>query len=360
MPIEIDGSILEGGGQILRSAIAFSAVLQEPVIVKKIRAKRKNPGLRPQHLHGILALKQLTDAEVKGTHIGSNEILFQPKSRRGGAINIEIGTAGSITLVLQVLMIVAPFCSHSVKTNVTGGTNVAWSPPIDYLQNVLLPRLMQMGYSGTINVKKRGYYPRGGGYVVADLHPRNRLNPITLIPSKTEPQITGISHCGALPQHVASRQAKAATQFLSQAGISQVNIRIEQYNTTCPGSGISLWTIGETNRILGSDSLGRRELRAEKVGQQGAETLINELKTGAPVDRHQADMLIPYTAIANGKSTFQVSELTQHTVTNIYVIEQFLNVKFNVKGNLGSTGQITVDGVGLEGFSTSLEPSGTA
>ncbi|MFX1563461.1 MAG: RNA 3'-terminal phosphate cyclase [Promethearchaeota archaeon] len=358
MLVEIDGSALEGGGQILRTAIAFSAVLKVPIIVKNIRAKRKNPGLRPQHLQGILALQQLTDAEVKGAHIGSNEISFTPRSRRGGPINIDIGTAGAITLILQALMLIAPFCSHPVIAHISGGTNVAWSPPIDYLQNVLLPRLSQMDYSGSIKLEKRGYYPRGGGHVVAHLRTITQLYPITLVSSAKEPKIVGISHCGALPQHVASRQAKAATQSLRQAGIEQVNIQIEHHPTTaCPGSGISLWTLSDTNRILGSDGLGRRGLSAEKVGQQGAETLLKEIKTSAPVDRFQADMLIPYIALAKGQSTFPISELTQHTITNIHVVEKFLDVKFDVKGNLGLPAQITVDGVGLEGFSTSLEPS---
>ena len=356
MTVEIDGSILEGGGQILRSAIAFSAVLQKPVVVRNIRAKRRNPGLRPQHLHGILALQKITDAEVKGTHVGSTEIVFKPSTRRGGEIIVDIGTAGSVTLILQALMLVAPFCVHPVIAHISGGTNVAWSPPIDYIQHVLLPRLKQMGYSGSLHLAKRGYYPRGGGKVSANLHPIRRLESINLPKSEKKPQIAGVSHCGSLPKHVAERQAQAATSELQQAGYHNVRIKSEHNpKTACPGSGISLWTVRDPTRLIGSDALGQRGVKAEVVGQQAAQSFLNELKTGAPVDRYQADMLVPYVALADGKSSFFVSELTQHTVTNIHVVEQFLEVKFHIEGDLGSPAWITVNGAALEGPAASSE-----
>jgi RNA 3'-phosphate cyclase len=355
MVVEINGSTLEGGGQILRSAVAFAAVLGKEVVITKIRANRKTPGLRPQHLHGILAIKQLTDALVKGTHVGSTRIEFIPRSREGGEINIDIGTAGSITLLLQAVMLVSPFCRHSVKAKIVGGTNVAWSPPIDYLQQVLLPRLYQMQYSGIIELVKRGYYPRGGGCVNAVLQPIPQLTGIKLAEAREEPSISGISYCGSLPQHVAERQAKATIEKLSQSNVQVENIKIEHtQDTLSPGSGISLWTEKDTNRIIGSDGLGRRGLRAEKVGEQVATVFLKELATRAPVDQHQADMLIPYLALASGTSFIPVSNLTLHTVTNIHVAEQFLDTKFEVKGELGAPATISVKGVGLTADAASL------
>jgi RNA 3'-terminal phosphate cyclase (ATP) len=356
MAVEVDGSILEGGGQILRSALAFSALLQKPVVVKRIRSKREKPGLQQQHLHGVIALQRITNADVKGAHVGSTEITFRPQNRHGGEIDINIGTAGAISLVLQALMVVAPFCEHPVVAQISGGTNVAWSPPIDYLQYVLLPRLLQMGYSGVVRLERRGYYPRGGGHVHADFSPVAHMDAISLVRADTVPQIAGKSHCGALERHVAERQAKAAAETLKGAGYQSVRMEIEHDpKTLCPGSGISLWTEGETNRRIGSDALGERGVKAERVGQQAAQAFVEELKTGAPVDRHQADMLIPYVAIARGETSFPVSEITLHTLTNIHVIEQFLDVKFTVKGRAGSPGSIEVKGVGLEGLSTSAE-----
>jgi RNA 3'-terminal phosphate cyclase (ATP) len=354
MAVEIDGSVLEGGGQILRSAVAFSALLQKPVVVKRIRAKREKPGLQQQHLNGVIALQRITDAEVKGAHVGSTEITFRPRSRRGGEITIDIGTAGAITLVLQSLMVAAPFCEHQVLAHISGGTDVAWSPPIDYLRYVLLPRLAQMGYSGVIRLERRGYYPRGGGRVHADLSRVLQLRPLSLAPAQGLPRIACKSHCGSLERHVAERQATAAIETMKAAGYPSVRVEIEHDpNTLSPGSGLVLWTEGEANRLLGSDALGERGVRAETIGQRAAQFLVQELKTQAPVDRHQADMLIPYVAIAGGRSSFPVSEITLHTITNIYVIEQFLETRFTVKGKSGSPGSIEVQGVGLEGVPAS-------
>ena len=356
MAIEIDGSVLEGGGQILRSAVAFAAVLGKELVITKIRAKRKTAGLRPQHLHGLLAMKKLTNASVKGTHVGSTRVEFAPESRKGGEIVVDIGTAGSVTLILQAVMILAPFCNYSVKAKVIGGTNVAWSPPVDYLQRVLLPRLRQMRYLGAIELEKRGYYPRGGGRVTAVLHTIPQLTSLTLSETREIPKVSGISYCGALPRHVAERQAKAATEKLSEAKIEVGKIQIEHTKDTfSPGSGVCLWTEQDDNRIIGSDGLGRRGLKAEKVGEQVATDILQEFSTNAPVDLHQADMLIPYLALAQGASTIPLSNLTLHTITNIHVVEQFIDVKFEVKGEIGTPATIAVKGIGLAGVVPSPE-----
>ncbi|MHA2314618.1 MAG: RNA 3'-terminal phosphate cyclase [Candidatus Hermodarchaeia archaeon] len=358
MVVEIDGSVFEGGGQILRSAVAFGAVLGKAVVVKKIRAKRKTPGLRPQHLHGILAVKELTSAHVKGTHIGSNRIEFIPQNRKGGKFTVDIGTAGAITLVLQGVMIVAPYCERPVRGKLTGGTNVAWSPPIEYLQHVILPRLQQMNYQGMVEIEKRGYYPRGGGRINTNLLPVNKLASLSLKEAQEAPKIFGISHCGSLPRHVAERQANAATNTLVQAGYQIETIDIKHSSDTLsPGSGVSLWTSKQENRIIGADALGQRKLKAEVVGEQAAASLIQELKTSAPVDVHQADMIIPYIALAEGESSFSVSELAMHTITNIHVVEQFLDIRFDVKGELGTPAHISVKGIGFAGSGASPEPS---
>jgi len=157
---------------------------------------------------------------------------------------------------------------------------------------------------------------------------------------------------------VAERQANAAANTLSQAGYQIETIEIEHSSDTLsPGSGISLWTSKQDNRIIGADALGQRKLKAEVVGEQAALSLIQELKTSAPVDVHQADMIIPYIALAEGESSFSVSELAMHTITNIHVVEQFLDIKFDVKGELGAPAHISVKGIGFAGSGASPEPS---
>ena len=215
-----------------------------------------------------------------------------------------------------------------------------------------------MNYQGMVKIEKRGYYPRGGGRINTNLFPISKLIPLCLKKEQKAPKIFGLSHCGSLPRHVAERQANAAANTLSQRGYQTETIEIEHHsNTLSPGSGISLWTNKQKNRIIGADALGQRKLKAEIVGEQAATSLIQELKTSAPVDVHQADMIIPYIALAEGESSIFVSELARHTITNIHVAEKFLNIKFNVKGDVGAPAHISVKGIGFEGYGVSPEPS---
>jgi RNA 3'-terminal phosphate cyclase (ATP) len=176
------------------------------------------------------------------------------------------------------------------------------------------------------------------------------LTTLTLEKVKELPIITGISHCGSLPRHVAERQAKAAKNTLIENNYRVQQIEIEHdENTYSPGSGISLKAANNAYRLIGSDALGRRGLKAEKVGQNAAFSLLKELKTQASVDRFQADMLIPYLALAEGRSSIPITTLTMHVITNIHVAEQFTDVKFDVQGELDSPAKISVTGIGFEG-----------
>ncbi len=209
-----------------------------------------------------------------------------------------------------------------------------------------------------VEIERRGYYPRGGGRINTNLFPVSKLTSICLKKAQEAPKIFGLSHCGSLPRHVAERQANAATNTLSQEGYQIETIEIEHIsNTLSPGSGISLWTNKQKNRIIGADALGQPKLRAEVVGEQVATSLTKELRTSAPVDVHQADMIIPYIALAEGESSLFVSELAMHTITNIHVVEKFLNIKFDVKGEIGTPAHISVKGIGFEGDGAFPEPS---
>ena len=215
--IEIDGSYGEGGGALLRTSAALSAATGKPIHVYNIRAKRPKGGLMPQHLHALKSASQLTTASFKGLKLSSQEITFKPGLPKGGDYRIDIGTAGSITLVLQCFMLPAGFAESAVNITIKGGTDVRWSPSVDYLRNVTLPILKAMGYTAEMDLIRRGHYPRGGGILKLKIDPVKKLRPINLKNLEVE-AIKGVSHSVKLPEHVALRQAKSAEDFLRSKG----------------------------------------------------------------------------------------------------------------------------------------------
>jgi len=351
----IDGSFGEGGGQILRSTLALSSLILRPVKIINIRAKRSNPGLRRQHIISVEVLAKLTDAEVKGLHIGSTELIFEPKTRRGGRFNFDIGTAGSISLVLQAALPVAAFAPSTVELTIRGGTDVPWSPPIDYMRYVLIPHLRELGLNIELNVLRRGHYPRGGGLVKVVIKPVKRLKPIHKLERGDVLKVVGTSHCVKLPKHVAERQAKAAIEYLKSKGLNvDFEVAKEFYEPDKdphlgPGSGIVIAAITK-NSILGGDALGARGKPAEVVGREAAEKLWNDLVTNAVFDAHMSDMILTYASIADGVSEFTCSKLTMHAYTNMAIIEKIVGVKFIYEGEMNKPFKVRVEGIGLEGL----------
>ncbi|HYB92826.1 MAG TPA: RNA 3'-terminal phosphate cyclase [archaeon] len=350
--IEIDGSTGEGGGQLVRTSIALATLLTKGIHIRNVRAKRSPPGFRSQHLTGVKAVATIADADVTGLEIGSQDLVFEPHRRLAGSFTFDIGTAGSIPLVLQALMPAAAFAPKQTKVNLIGGTNVRWSPSIDYVLSVLLPTLGKMGYNGKIAVEQRGHYPKGGGRVTAIIDPVRKLKSINFTEFGKVKKIYVLSHCVKLPSHVADRQAKSAVQLLREAGYDNLELKTEWYRSDedphlGPGSGVTVCAETTTGALLGSDSLGERGKPAEKVGEEAAQELIRELDSRMPVDKHMGDMLIPYVSVAEGRSQFKVSEITLHLVTNIQIAEALADVKFQVEGKMGTPGTISVKGIGL-------------
>jgi RNA 3'-phosphate cyclase len=344
--IEIDGSYGEGGGALLRVSAALSVLTGNPIHIQNIRAGRPQPGLMPQHLNAILALQKLSEAGVNGLKIGSEEISFIPDILQEGEYQVEVGTAGSITLILQAFMIPAGFAPGPVKICLTGGTDVRWAPPIDYLQNVTLPILRSIGHQVDLKLMKRGYYPQGGGKLQADMKPLNNFKPFHIHDLQID-YISGVSHCTKLPRHVAIRQALAAEKKIKLAGYdSQIEIDTEG-DALGPGSGIVLWSEfkGKSSHPLGrvgGSCQGEPGKKAELVGQNAAIELLRHLNIGAPLDKYMADQIIPYMAI-HSSSSVKIAELTSHTLTNIYAVEKISGHKFQVKGRLGEPATIMVD-----------------
>ncbi len=336
--IEVDGSYGEGGGAILRITTALSALTSKPVHITNIRSGRRKPGLMPQHLNAVKVVAMLTNATVQGLELGSTELIFHPGTMTGGDFDLDIGTAGSVTLILQAFMIPAAFADSPSRIKVTGGTDVRWSPSIDYLEHVSLPILKLMGYSASMNMVQRGHYPKGGGIIKLEVDPVKKLEHVKLIDLQFD-TIMGVSHAVKLPEHVAIRQARSAEKILEKAGY-KTRIEIQHSDKARnPGSGIFLWTNGKTP--VSGGSIGKPGKRAEVVGAIAAEEILRQIKNGSAIDKYMGDQIIPYMAIA-GNSTIKTSDLTEHTLTNIHITEFFIDKKFEVDGKLGETAVISV------------------
>ncbi len=351
MLVEIDGSIYEGGGAIFRSSLALSAAARKPVRVFKIRAKRPKPGLRPQHLMVAKALVRMTAGKATGLSISSQDVSFYPQKVLGGSYVLDIGTAGSITLLLQAILPAAAFASSKVRLKVIGGTDVPMAPPIDYFHHVFLPALRVMGIRVSLSLLRRGHYPRGGGLCEVEVEPVSVLAPISRTERGRIVKVSGIAHAVKLPRHVAERIAASAEKELRAHGIQDVEIKLDyrpNREHLGPGAGIVLWAVDELGNILGADALGKRGKPSEEVGREAAEKLLDEIQLGAPVDRHLGDMLIPYMAMASGRSEIRVSCLTLHTLSNIAVAERILGVQFTVDGEEGRPATIAVDGAAVK------------
>ncbi len=348
--IEIDGSYGEGGGQILRTSIALSAVTREPVRIINIRANRPKPGLKRQHIAGIELVGRIANARVKGLKVGSTEITFVPEKQHGGSYKYDVGTAGSISLVLQAVLPTAVTASEPIQLELRGGTDVAWSPPIDYLKNVFVPILSMMGPKIEIIQKRRGHYPKGGGTVICKIEPADGLKPLNRVAFGDLVDIRGVSHCVRLPRHVAERQAESAKRALADL-TSNVEIEIESYpregdTHLSPGSGIVLWARSEAGAIIGADALGKRGKRAENVGTEAATKLLNELSSQKAIDMHSGDMLVPYLTMASGTSHIGITQITTHLETNIWITKKFFDTEISLTGKTGQPGEMVVDGVG--------------
>jgi RNA 3'-phosphate cyclase len=325
--IEIDGSHGEGGGQILRTSIALSAVTSEQVKITNIRAGRPAPGLQPQHVTSIEAVAEICGAEVDGLFQGSKEIVFKPGQLVGGDFEFDVGTAGSIPLVITSCILPGLFSKARLRMTVRGGTDVRWSPPIDYLRLVHLPLLREFRGDCEIELKSRGFYPEGGGEVLAEISPAGGLSLVDLGSQINAVRIEGVAYAQNLPEHVVSRIKHSALKKLLDFKELRIESDLRKGHST--GAGIVLSAVCE-NTVLGESALGAKGVRSETLGENCAEDLLETLKSGATVDEHMLDQILLYMAFAEKGSKVAAEELTGHAETNIWVIEQFLGKKFSV------------------------------
>src|SRR4030043_466291 len=253
--VEIDGSYGEGGGQILRTGLAYSAILNRPIKIGGIRAGRRNPGLQPQHLKSIEALAKITKARADGVKIGSDTITFIPEEIVPGHYEFDIGTAGSVTLLLQALLLPLSLCQSRSSLVLAGGTHVEWSPPCHYLSEVLFPTLASMGIQAKAEIERWGWYPKGGGRGEIEIHPE--------IPSNSQ--------------------------------------------------GSFFFLVAESEEVkAGFSSLGKKGKRAEEVADEAIDSLKGYMESDGCVDPHLADQLVPFMALRKGSSSLTTTRITEH------------------------------------------------
>ncbi|MCP8304282.1 MAG: RNA 3'-terminal phosphate cyclase [archaeon] len=337
--LRIDGGEKSGSGTILRLSVALAAILNEELHIYNIRKRRSPSGLRPQHLEAVLTAAKLCNAEVKGAELGAEELWFKPNEITGGELEAEIGTAGSIPMLLLTILPLCAYAKRDVYLNVSkGGTDVRNAPTINYLQYVLLPTLGKMGLEASLKVHAFGYYPIGMGDISLSVQPCRRLKPLKAKEFGKLQEVRGLSVCTFLKEKkVAERQARATKEHLEVHGYrAEVDVLYDTSNPLQKGSSLILWAKTDRDVILGGDAIGELRKTSEVVGHEAAENLLKELRAKSTVDVHLADMLIPYLGLAEGESIYLTRSMTEHLDTNIWLTEKILGVKFGIErvGNL--------------------------
>lgn len=326
---------MEGGGQILRTALSLSVITGTSIRVSNIRANRKTPGLRPQHLTILSALKELCSARITGLKIGADQVTFIPGDRKKKIFKIDVGTSGSIGLILQTMLLVGIFgYQDELSLNIKGGTCGLGAIPVDYYPNVVFPTLYRSGVKAELRVLKRGYYPKGGGEVSVYIKPMKYPSKINLSTQGKLKRISGLSIASDALSHkkVSQRQADSAEKVLSRSYCTiPIDIASEYVHSDSSGSEVNLYAYTDKEVILGSDSRGEPKKMAETVGEEAADKLANEIISGAACDSHLADNLIPYLALLGG--SIKTSSISLHAQTNIWVSELFFGKILKVEGN---------------------------
>ena len=350
--IEIDGSEKSGSGTIARDAVPFSILMGEEIRLFNIRAKRDKPGLRPQHLKAMEAAAGISEGRLEGGRVGSKQILFKPgKVLKGGKFTWDIGTAGSTAMLVLSLVPLALFADKPSSYRVTGGLFQDFAPSLFHLKHVLLPVLARMGLHGTVRIIRPGYVPKGGGQIEVEISPlRKCLRPLEITDQGRVTGLRGVALSSMLKQRkVSERMAKVCEKVLRNKG-HEPHIVVLDDSEGAPafdapslqaGAALAVWAETGTGCLLGADMAGARGRTAEFIGERTARMLMEDLDTGATVDRHLGDQIIPFAALAEGRSTFVVPGVTDHIEARLWLVERILKAKTRVTGNV-----VTIEGVG--------------
>ncbi|MDJ0591655.1 MAG: RNA 3'-terminal phosphate cyclase [Pleurocapsa sp. MO_226.B13] len=327
--INIDGSWGEGGGQILRTSLSLANITGQPVRIDRIRANRPKPGLAAQHLTSVRAAATLCQAQISGDTLGSMTLEFMPtRPPQAGQYTFDVtearegGSAGAVTLILQTILIPLALANGNSKVILKGGTHVAWSPPVTYIEEVYLPTLRQLGVRAEVQLNAWGWYPRGGGEVELRVTgSQQSLNGLQLLERGALQQIRGLAIVTELPAHIPQRMANRAENLLQQAHLP-AQIKAVRERGIAPGAGIFLTAEYEHSRA-GFSALGRRGIPAERVAETAVQELLDFQAQAVPVDPFLADQLLLPLALSSEISQYRLASISKHLTTNAWVIEQF-------------------------------------
>ncbi|RMD57506.1 MAG: RNA 3'-phosphate cyclase [Nitrospirae bacterium] len=350
--LEIDGGKKSGSGTIVRDVIPFSALINRDVHIKNIRAKRDKPGLRPQHLRAVEAIADICNGELRGAKVGAREIWFRPGGYiKGGDFYWDIGTAGSTTMLAMALLPISLFAERTSTFIIKGGLFQDFAPSAFHMQHVLFPTLRAMGASVDLEILQPGYVPMGQGRIKMTVEPlKTLLKSLERTSQGKVEVIKGIALSSLLKERrVSHRMAEACENVLKAHGY-RVEIKAI-YDTkekpafkkpsVQPGACLAIWANTDKGCLLGSDMAGALGRTSEFIGKKTAKQLIQDLSTGATLDRHLSDQVIPYAALAEGMSRFIIPMMTDHVETRLWLVEEILGAKTEVDGN-----EVRIEGIG--------------
>ena len=337
--ITIDGSHGEGGGQILRTSLSLSALTGKPVEIVKIRAGRSRPGLQAQHLASVKAAASLCAAHLEGAEIGSGRLSFAPQAApTAGVYHFAIGTAGATALVVQTVLTPLLFAPGASRVTVTGGTHVSFAPTADYLERVYLPTLARHGLIASLTSPRTGFFPKGGGMVMAEVTGAATPAPITMTERGDLIDLTVLVTTSGLPPTVAER---GITTVRQEAGRLPVEMAAEVREVASLGSGASVLLVAECEGgFAGFSAIGERGKRMETVAEEACRDFRAWWETGATCEEHLADQLVLPMALTAGESRWTTSRVTEHLRTVLWVVPQFLSVEATLTEKTDGSGLI--------------------